>query len=1455
MRRLGFVVLALGLLTSATVTARAQVVRPPSGGVTTMMQGGGGSTFTPWTLWSDPSGPWPTTMDQYPLIRFYWCDDDSLDPTTRWIKVNGVLRTSSFDYSTEDPSGSCAARASSQTTSVALNVGSNLVEMYICDDDEMGPYCWYAMQYVTRLAGPVPVVSLAPYSGAVQDMARCAFDCFAATYAQSTVPYYSMDTPRNVTLVYHGDRVDPRSFVHVDVTHGGDASNLPTAYRLKVKRGQTNVTFLNGETTLRFTPSASTLRLGGQFDAAANGMSADSVYNITIVVGAEYAVGVEEVWATTTLIVVNENDSPIARGWTLAGVQRLYPTSGGALLTDGSGSAVYFTGSGTTYYAPAGEFTKLSASGTGTSRTFTRAYPDSTKLTFNYLGRMTEIRDRFNNATSFGYDGSNRLSQITDPAGKVTYLTYGTYGLSSVGGFGPVTNVSVNATRLLTAIRDPDNDSTRFAYDGTQRLSTITDRMGAATTLGYSPTSRKLTSVTAPSVTIYTGAQVQPVTTMAAWQSVGVPTGSTSGTPFSSARADTVRAGVTDPGGHAERFTVNAFGQPLRTTGPLGDTVTVTYNTAGEPLTVTDRLGVNSGYTYDGTGFLTSATVGGLTANYHNAGWGLADSIWGGAVSRQRLGIGANGRVNWTRLDDSSQTSFVYDDRGRVTSVTGPFGDMKVMHWYSGPLGNLAKDSIPGGRATAYGEDALGRDTLVQFPAHPPRTTTYDALNRPTQVWDGVNADSTHFGYDQLRLRTVTDPRGQVWSYNYNALGWLTSRVDPVGRRDSFAYDVEGLLRRVINRRGQATEMTYDSLHRQLTRTGAAITSDTVSYSTNGRVITASSGVAGQVTYLNGRLQVDSARTVFRAPGDPSRVYWRRYWYQAANGLLDSVTATAPGTTLLSRAYAYRPTRGTLDSLRLGSGAWTRLHVNQELAVDTVRFPGGWALAMGYVTADDLDQLSSPLMDLRYNRDTRGRIAQAQNRILNTMRAFQYDSLGQLRRVTFGVPIYSACEDPADFGPSCDFYTDSTNLFEYDQVGNRTLKATPGNNRVGAYGVGNRIQSFGECTYGTDDEGNVAWRSCPGQYVTFSWSADGLLTGYSISGGATVTFAYDAAGRVVRRDVNGVPASYFLWNGGTLLAELNGGHDVAAQYSYYPGLDRLHAGTWSGPVTYAQSDAEGNVRFLGTHWLNQIRSYSYDESGNLVGGGDYAGLNGIDRARWKGALYLAPEVGLYYMRSRWYEPRTGRFISEDPAGLAEGLNPYVFAGNDGINGSDPTGLGVCRDDESGHWDNPVTEVGHKDDLGLDVVGDQSWHDCDRERYEDRMRRDRERRQLPQGTLCDAYGQGIMDRTVRRICERLTGEDAPPENNCTGSCLARMHSDREYALGRSLNTWKSLGYLWNDHLGPLGCYRQCGYTKTRFAYDLIVRYPRPNEQPWLRDNWPSVARWGILQAIDNVVWEE
>src|ERR1700761_7671942 len=48
--------------------------------------------------------------------------------------------------------------------------------------------------------------------------------------------------------------------------------------------------------------------------------------------------------------------------------------------------------------------------------------------------------------------------------------------------------------------------------------------------------------------------------------------------------------------------------------------------------------------------------------------------------------------------------------------------------------------------------------------------------------------------------------------------------------------------------------------------------------------------------------------------------------------------------------------------------------------------------------------------------------------------------------------------------------------------------------------------------------------------------------------------------------------------------------------------------------------------------------------------------------------------GLVDMRARYYDPSTGRFISEDPTGIRGGINVYEYTENDPAGLVDPTGL-------------------------------------------------------------------------------------------------------------------------------------------------------------------------------------
>lgn len=66
-------------------------------------------------------------------------------------------------------------------------------------------------------------------------------------------------------------------------------------------------------------------------------------------------------------------------------------------------------------------------------------------------------------------------------------------------------------------------------------------------------------------------------------------------------------------------------------------------------------------------------------------------------------------------------------------------------------------------------------------------------------------------------------------------------------------------------------------------------------------------------------------------------------------------------------------------------------------------------------------------------------------------------------------------------------------------------------------------------------------------------------------------------------------------------------------------------------------------------------------------------IEDIVAAPFKAAPFQDPDTGLIYMRDRWYDPRTGTFLTPDPEGYADSSNLYTYCHGDPVNCSDPTG--------------------------------------------------------------------------------------------------------------------------------------------------------------------------------------
>jgi RHS repeat-associated protein len=170
-----------------------------------------------------------------------------------------------------------------------------------------------------------------------------------------------------------------------------------------------------------------------------------------------------------------------------------------------------------------------------------------------------------------------------------------------------------------------------------------------------------------------------------------------------------------------------------------------------------------------------------------------------------------------------------------------------------------------------------------------------------------------------------------------------------------------------------------------------------------------------------------------------------------------------------------------------------------------------------------------------------------------------------------------------------------------------------------------------------------------------------------MSGAAT--FVHDGDGNRAAKTSGGVTTQYLVDDANpTGLAQVaeevvNGA--VTRRYVY--GLARISQ-TQANGTSYYGYDAHGDVRTLMNASGTVTDTYDYDAFGNLI-----ASTGTTPNVyRYQGEA-LDTETGLYYLRARYYDPISGRFVSVDPL-ADQGEHPYSYSSANPVDGHDPTGL-------------------------------------------------------------------------------------------------------------------------------------------------------------------------------------
>ena len=721
------------------------------------------------------------------------------------------------------------------------------------------------------------------------------------------------------------------------------------------------------------------------------------------------------------------------------------------------------------------------------------------------------------------------------------------------------------------------------------------------------------------------------------------------------------------------------------------------YDDSRRLLAQTDPLGNSTLYRYDRWGNCTDSSdpCGGSVSAVYPAKGNLRNrpvSVTTPDGGTWEFGYDRSGNLVSRTNPEGAVTRMTYRN-GAVASVKDPYGVVTRLAYDR--FHNLTEASDSRGNTSLYGYDLLGRCVSVTNPKGAVQKREYDPVGRVVRMLD-FDGNDIRLSYDGIDNLTEYRDNVQHVEYGYSGMWKLTRRRDHRGVVN-FRYDREERLRRVINERLQSYEFALDAVgnvtaekgfdgavRRYLRDRGGRVVRETLpsgtereyGYDACSRVTRVSYPTAGdpEQTYAYGL----SGRLVQASRGESTVEF-------AYNSLGLPVRETADGNTIL-RTYDHTGRILTLDStagasLRYtrngygelegftatggsdadGAGSWESAHRHDALGFEVERIlPGGVVRSFAY---DDIGRL----VDARTRKDSRTR---------------------HMRRYRWGVADRLLSVEDSRRGETRYSYTPTGQLerAEYPDGRERWRKSDQTGNlypdpdmRLRRYLGGGRLEQDGEwhCEYDADGNlterylGTGRWLDGKKDRWRYRWNADGSLAKVVRPDKREVEFTYDALGRRLSKSF-GTTVTRWIWNGNVPL------HQWKRRREYSVMGNRWRTDTERCDMTVWLFDEES---FVPVAMIKEGRSYSiltdqlgtpteaYDAEGNEVWSRvlDMDG-NVIEETGNKGMVpflfqgqYYDRETGLAYNRFRYYSPKMGMYVSQDPIGLAGGiLNLYGY---------------------------------------------------------------------------------------------------------------------------------------------------------------------------------------------------
>ncbi|MBX7062201.1 MAG: hypothetical protein K1X52_11120 [Pyrinomonadaceae bacterium] len=490
----------------------------------------------------------------------------------------------------------------------------------------------------------------------------------------------------------------------------------------------------------------------------------------------------------------------------------------------------------------------------------------------------------------------------------------------------------------------------------------------------------------------------------------------------------------------------------------------------------------------------------------------------------------------------------------------------------------------------------------------------YDLRSHLTKVKDALNQEYT-FTYDPLGRQLTQTRAGTTMSFEYDAVGNRKKRTDHMGRVTNYTFDVLNRLTNIQYGAGGDEQHSklyaYDELSRLTSATNEAGTV-AFTYDNRGRLKT-ETDVYGHV--IENGYDAANRRTTLKIDS----ANYATYSYDLANRLT-GITDVSDSTSIsFSYDYANRLT--------------SRYYPNS--LTTTYEYDG-----MSRLTRLKDANTAATLFDRQYAYNTANQIAQIAE--ITGTKTFGYDNIDRLTSVS----------------------GTATESYAFDAVGNRTSSHLSSSY---SYSPFNRLTATQTANFGYDADGNNTSMAEGSDFWRFGFDRENRL--YSASTRKrSVRYQYDALGRRVRRHTPGTKElTKYTYDGLDVIMDddINSG---LTKYVNGPGIDNKLRAANGTNVSYFLADHLGSTNGLTDATGALTASNAYDSFGNPTN------PSFPSRFQFTGREY-DPLTKLQFSRARFYAPKLGRFISEDPIGFrGNDINLYGYVNDNPTSKNDPTGL-------------------------------------------------------------------------------------------------------------------------------------------------------------------------------------